>query len=370
MFKDVDFLPLVQPTLQWFDDNQRDLPWRRTDNPYHIWISEIMLQQTRVEAVIPYYERFLRELPTIADLAACPEDRLLKLWEGLGYYSRARNLQKAAQEMVESYEGTMPERYEDILKLSGIGAYTAGAIASRVYGTVVPAVDGNVLRVLTRLSEDDSDIGKDATKRAATAWLQEVMQQAVPPEKAGTFNQALMELGATVCVPNGAPRCAECPWAEVCLARCHDTYEKYPFKAKAKPRRIEEKTILLIMDDHKIFIQKRPAKGLLAGLYEFPSVEGKQSRKECVAYARSLGMDPLYVEELPEAKHIFSHIEWHMTGYLIKLSSAGDCRIPHGILVDVDEVQRAYPIPAAFEKYAACIQLGIGARTVRKETKM
>ncbi|MBQ1607339.1 MAG: A/G-specific adenine glycosylase [Lachnospiraceae bacterium] len=367
MFRDVEMNSLVKPTLRWFQENQRDLPWRHTKDPYHIWVSEIMLQQTRVEAVIPYYQRFLRELPTIADLAACPEDRLLKLWEGLGYYSRVRNMQKAALVIMEHYDGRMPESGREIQALPGIGAYTAGAIASRVYGELLPAVDGNVLRVLTRLSEDDSDIAKERTKKDAIAWMTDVMQGGVSSEEAGAFNQALMELGATVCVPNGEPRCMECPWQEACGAYAHGTIDVYPVKAKAKARRIEEKTILLLQDDNRVVLRKRPSRGLLAGLYEFPWLEGYVSRKECVAFVRSLGAEPLHVEALPEAKHIFSHVEWRMKGYLVKLADAGAGCLNGGLLVPKDEIQRDYPIPAAFEKYARIVQLGIGAEEVRKQ---
>ena len=367
MFRDVDLCTLVPDTLAWFQKNKRDLPWRNTTDPYAIWLSEIMLQQTRVEAVIPYYQRFLQKLPTIRDLAECPEDQLLKLWEGLGYYSRVRNMQKAARVMVESNHGQMPGRYDEIVRLPGIGAYTAGAIASRVFDEVVPAVDGNVLRILTRLTEDDSDITKDKTKKAASAWVGEVMQRSVLPQDSGAFNQALMEIGATVCVPNGAPHCGECPWQAVCMARRNETIDVYPCKSKSKPRRIENKTVLLIMDDQRIFIRKRPNRGLLAGLYEFPSFEGKLDRSDCIDMVRSMGFEPLYVEELPEAKHIFSHIEWHMIGYRIKLDSTLDKELPHGILIDIEQVQRDYPIPSALEKYAACVQLGIGASEVRKQ---
>ena len=367
MFREVSFTELIRPTLDWFHQNKRDLPWRRTTNPYHIWLSEIMLQQTRVEAVIPYYVRFLGELPTIADLAACPEDKLLKLWEGLGYYSRVRNLQKAAQVMMADYDGKMPGTYAEIVKLPGIGAYTAGAIASRVYGEVVPAVDGNVLRILTRLSEDDSDIAKEKTKKDAMTWMAEEMAAGVSSEEAGEFNQALMELGATVCVPNGAPHCEVCPWQKSCGAWAHDTIDRYPVKAKAKARRIEKKTILLIMDDSKILIRKRPDKGLLAGLYEFPSREGHLKKQECIDEVRSFGLEPLHVEKLPVAKHIFSHIEWHMIGYRLKVASVDQWKDADALLVDLDEIQKRYPIPAAFEKYAACVQLGIGASEVRKQ---
>ena len=357
-----DMEQLVRPALDWFYEHKRSLPWREGRDPYRIWVSEIMLQQTRVEAVKPYYERFLAELPDAAHLAACQEDRLLKLWEGLGYYNRVRNMQKAARRMVEEYDGHMPRTYCEILAMPGIGPYTAGAIASIAYNEPVPAVDGNVLRILARASEDDSDILKEATKRRFTEALERVMPEDVP----GDFNQALMEIGALVCVPNGAPHCEACPWRELCLARAHGSIDRLPVKTKAKARRIEKRTVCIIRDGEKILLHKRPARGLLAGLYELPNPEGHLGEEEAIAFARELGVQPLHIEHLPEAKHIFSHVEWHMIGYMIRVAVMEGADVAaeepdSGYrLVEIQETRRNYPIPAAFEAYAGYVDLAIG----------
>lgn len=239
---------IVEPLLIWYEKNKRSLPWRDESTPYHVWISEIMLQQTRVEAVKGYYARFIEALPEIKDLAECPEERLLKLWEGLGYYNRVKNMQKAAREVMEFYDGKLPADYEKLLSLSGIGSYTAGAVASIAYGISKPAVDGNVLRVITRITENPSDILKQSTKREMEKNLEKIM----PVHAPGAFNQSLMELGATVCVPNGMAKCECCPVAEFCMARAHDTVLEYPKKAAKKPRKIEEKTVLIIQNGPRI----------------------------------------------------------------------------------------------------------------------
>ena len=338
MIETYDLAQLVRPALDWFYENRRILPWREGKNPYHIWVSEIMLQQTRVEAVKPYYERFLGELPDIASLADCPEDRLLKLWEGLGYYNRVRNMQKAAREIMERWEGKMPEHYPDILSLPGIGPYTAGAVASIAFGEAVPAVDGNVLRILARASEDDSDILKASTKRRFTEALSAVM----PEKEPGDFNQSLMEIGALVCVPNGDPHCEKCPWRDLCLARTHGRIGELPVKKQAKARRIEKKTVCIIRDGERILLHKRPSKGLLAGLYELPNLEGQADEEEAIAFARERGLQPLRVEPLPEAKHIFSHVEWHMTGYLFRLTKITETekRGSSGNVSEVDTLKK------------------------------
>lgn len=356
MIETFDLRPLVEPTLDWFEKNKRTLPWRKDKDPYHIWVSEIMLQQTRVEAVIPYYNRFMEALPTIEDLANCPEDPLLKLWEGLGYYNRVRNMQKAARVIMENYQGKMPEAYQEIVALPGIGPYTAGAIASIAFSERVPAVDGNVLRILSRVSEDDADILKDATKKKMTEALRQVM-----PEDAGAFNQALMEIGALVCIPNGEPKCDICPWKGYCLAQMNQSYGDLPVKKKAKPRRIEEKTVLIIRDGEKLLLGKRPKKGLLAGLYEFPNLEGRQEKAEVLEFVQEQNLIPLRVQELPEAKHIFSHVEWHMIGYMIHVADVesyvqGDAKENQPYqLVEVKKIQKEYAIPSAFEKYASLV---------------
>lgn len=358
MLGDINLQDLVSPILLWFQSNKRNLPWRADKNPYHIWVSEIMLQQTRVEAVIPYYRRFMENLPDIAALAACPEDRLLKLWEGLGYYSRVKNMQKAAQCMMEE-GGRMPGTYDGLKTLPGIGPYTAGAIASIAYDEPVPAVDGNVLRVICRVCEDDRDIMKESTKKEIARALQEVM-----PREAGSFNQALMELGALVCLPNGAPKCERCPWETVCLARAHHTWENLPTREKRKGRRHEKKTVLLLLDGEKLLIRKRPDKGLLAGMYELPNLEGFLSRDEVLDFARERQLAPLYIRPLPKAKHIFSHVEWDMTGFLVRVADVESFCEPQEqsgyLLVETEEIRRSYAIPAAFGKYVEFLNISLG----------
>lgn len=308
MLKDYPIKQLIQPLLEWYPSHARVLPWREDASPYRVWVSEIMLQQTRVEAVKPYFERFLKALPDIASLAQCEEERLLKLWEGLGYYNRVRNMQSAARTVMEEYGGKLPADYELLLTLKGIGNYTAGAIASIAYGIPVPAVDGNVLRILMRVSEDDSDIGRQSVKTEAERLLLPV----IPKDHAGMLTQAMMELGATVCVPNGEPKCDECPWKAFCLAYDHKSYHSLPYKSRQKPRKIEEKTVLVIRDGEKVLLHRRPRKGLLAGMYEFPNLEGRLSREEVARYVESLELLALKIEPLEEAKHIFSHIEWQI----------------------------------------------------------
>ena len=247
--------------LNWFYANHRILPFRSDPTPYHVWLSEIMLQQTRVSAALPYYERFLAALPDIPALAACEEEKLHKLWEGLGYYSRVRNLQKAAKIVCEQYGGELPADYDALRALPGIGDYTAGAIASISFGLPVPAVDGNVLRVFSRLYNDDGLITDPKVKRAFTARVMEHQ----PPAAPGDYNQALMELGALVCVPNGAPLCEQCPLAHLCQARAAGTALSLPRKAAPKARRIEPVTLAVVRSPAGVLLQQRPEKGLLAG---------------------------------------------------------------------------------------------------------
>ena len=346
----VDSLDLIaEPLLKWYDTGRRILPWREEPTPYHVWLSEIMLQQTRVEAVKPYYDRFLQRLPDIASLAAVEEEELLKLWEGLGYYNRARNLKKSAMQVVAEYGGKMPSDYERLVKLSGIGSYTAGAIASIAFGQAVPAVDGNVLRILSRLRMDDRDILDARVKRS----IEEEVRGIIPKDRPGDFNQALMELGAVVCVPNGAPKCGECPWGEFCQARKQDKISEYPKKTPKKPRRIEKKTILVIQYGRQIALSKRPERGLLAGMYEFPSMEGHQGEEQVLAHLRKSGVVPLRIRKLAPSKHVFTHKEWHMTGYQIRvddLSGMGEY-----VFVNPAEMRSKYPIPSAFAAYMELI---------------
>lgn len=338
---------ITAPLVNWYRENKRILPWRDKNNAYYTWVSEIMLQQTRVEAVKPYFLRFISELPDIQALAACSEKKLMKLWEGLGYYNRVRNMQTAAQTVVEEYGGRLPESYEKLLALKGIGSYTAGAIASIAYQIPVPAVDGNVLRVISRITESREDIMKQSVRKKMEQQLLEIM----PLDCPGDFNQALMELGAVVCVPNGPAKCSQCPVQKLCQASLHGTEEELPVKAKKKARRIEDRTVLVIQDGERTAIQKRPSKGLLAGLYELPNEKGRLSREEALELVEKMELEPLYIEELEPAKHIFSHIEWRMTGYRIRVSSLEQNKNKKLIFADKKQSEMQYAIPSAFGAY-------------------
>ncbi len=346
----VDSLDLIaKPLLTWYDSGRRILPWREDPTPYHVWLSEIMLQQTRVEAVKPYYDRFICRLPDIESLASVEEEELQKLWEGLGYYNRARNLKKSAIQISTEYGGKMPEDYDKLMELTGVGSYTAGAIASIAFGKPVPAVDGNVLRILSRLRADDRDIMDAKVKKA----IEEELRAVIPKERPGDFNQALMELGATVCVPNGSPKCGQCPWKEICQAKRQGNASEYPKKRAKKARSIEKKTVLLIQYEQRIALNKRPSEGLLAGMYEFPSIEGHQEEKKVIAYLKRLGVMPLRIRRLEPAKHIFTHKEWHMTGYYIRvddLTGMGEY-----VFVDPAEIKNKYPVPSAYAAYMKLI---------------
>lgn len=337
----------MQPLLSWYDKGRRILPWREEPTPYHVWVSEIMLQQTRVEAVKPYYDRFMKELPDIESLAGAEEEQLLKLWEGLGYYNRVRNLNKAAKLLVEDHGGVMPRDYASLLKLPGIGSYTAGAISSIAYGQKAPAVDGNVLRVLSRLRCDIRDITRQTVKKQ----VEEELLEALPEERAGDSNQALMELGAMVCVPNGAPSCEKCPWEHLCKAHEKGKEQKYPIKSPKKPRKIEEKTVLVIKDENRAALRKRPAKGLLAGMYEFPCLTGQLSQKQVIDYLHGEGMSVLRIEKLNDSKHIFTHREWHMKGYAVWVDELAPKGENDMIFARQEEIREKYAIPSAYAEY-------------------
>lgn len=341
--------------LPWYRENRRVLPWREEVSAYRTWVSEIMLQQTRVEAVKPYFERFMHALPDVKSLAECEEERLLKLWEGLGYYNRVRNMQIAAQTVMEQYDGKLPADYEKLLELKGIGHYTAGAIASIAYGIPVPAVDGNVLRILMRVSADNSDIMKQSVKTR----VEQALQQVIPQDCAGSFNQALMELGAIVCVPNGEPLCDQCPWYSFCETRKRGLWQELPVKKKAKGRRIEERTVLVIRDGERVVLKRRPKKGLLAGLYEFPNEPGTLTEDEALRVVQDMHLHPMRIQRLEEAKHIFSHVEWHMQGYMVEVDSL--TREEAGLLfVEAAHSEEAYPIPAAFAAYTKYMNIRLG----------
>ena len=332
------FDELTQPLLAWYAGAARAMPWREDPTPYHVWISEIMLQQTRVSAVIPYYERFLRALPDVESLARCDEDKLLKLWEGLGYYSRARNLKKAAVKIRDEFGGVFPDAPEKIRSLPGVGDYTAGAVASIAFGLPEPAVDGNVLRIFTRITGDFSDITLETTK----SFCRERIRSCMPRGKTSEYTQALMELGATVCLPNGSPLCDICPARPLCVARERDLIFQLPVKAKAKPRRIEERTVFFFLCDGKVALRRRPKKGLLSGLWEFPN--------ELVGVPfDSLGIPGAVTGDLGCGKHIFSHVEWRMTSLCIRAESP---ELPEGyVWADPCSLQDVYALPAAFRDF-------------------
>ncbi len=369
-----DIALLAEPLLKWYADNRRVLPWREDPTPYKVWVSEIMLQQTRVEAVIPYFERFMKALPDIRALATASEEVLLKLWEGLGYYNRVRNLQKAAIQIMEDYDSRMPGAYEQLLKLKGIGSYTAGAVASIAFGRPYVAVDGNVLRVLSRI-RTDARLISDAKVKAA---VEQELQQVIPADRPGDFNQAMMEIGACVCVPNGAPHCRECPLAHLCLAHAGGREMDFPCKASAKERAWEYKTILVLRDADRIVLRKRPGKGLLAGMYEFPWMEGHCSPEEVLEYLAEQGLKVIRITPLEDAKHIFTHKEWHMKGYMVRVDelegrehsqcghkeTAGSAGLNGSngewLYIDPADTGEHYPIPSAFRAYTKYLNMRLG----------
>lgn len=365
----------------WFEADHRILPWRSEPTDYYVWLSEIMLQQTRVEAVKPYFAAFIHRFPTIVDLGEAAEDDVLKQWEGLGYYSRARNLHKTAALVTAEYGGHLPADYEKILALPGIGSYTAGAIASIAYGLPYPAVDGNVLRVMTRLLGDSRDIARAETKAGFERLIGETYrsdafgQMNLHP---GTVNQALMELGAMVCVPNGSPHCSDCPWRESCIA-CRDRLtDQLPVKAPKKPRTVVDMTIFVMdLQEEALLIRRRTGKGVLKGLYELPNVEGTMTPMEAQWYLQAAieqalmaetaampgayagGADP-EIYDVKQFKHIFTHIEWHMTVYYVHLDVEGDGdwirRLQIGTetspmeAVQPEDLSQRITLPAAFAK--------------------
>ena len=333
---------LPDALLPWYSAVKRDLPWRCDKEPYHVWVSEIMLQQTRVEAVKGYYTRFLTALPTIEDLANCDDDALHKLWEGLGYYSRVRNLKKAAQQIVSQYSGIFPGEYEKILALPGIGEYTAGAICSICFDLPTPAVDGNVLRVISRITDDATTIDLPAQKKAVNLALAQIY-----PENAGDFTQALMELGATVCGPNRKPDCENCPCREFCLGNLRGTAESLPVKAPKKQRREENLTVFILSCDGKYALEKRPDAGLLAGLWQFPNIAGHFDTQESLKKAEALGIPVKDILRQTDKKHIFTHIQWNMRGIYIEVSkTAGDY-----VWLTPEQIEKESALPTAFRQF-------------------
>lgn len=350
-----DYSEIVPYLLDWFEYNARILAWRENPLPYHIWISEIMLQQTRVEAVKGYYDRFLSAFPDIKSLAEAEEEKFLKLWEGLGYYNRVRNLVKAAKWVVRDYCGELPADYETLLKLPGIGSYTAGAIASIAFQIPVPAVDGNVLRVTKRIAGSFDDITDSHVKKELWQDLSLIM----PKDRPGDFNQALMELGAMVCLPNGKPLCNKCPVMHLCKAFHEDTFLKIPVKPEKAIRRKEEHTILLIEYQDRFAIRKRAEKGILAGLWELPGLEGKRNYEEIINMLGDREIIDAEVTLIGETKHIFTHLEWHMIGYHIKLNEIPTKWIDEelaALWAGRDEIYEKYSIPNAYAAFKSCMK--------------
>lgn len=333
--------------LPWYFENARNLPWRRDSEPYHVWLSEIMLQQTRVEAVKGYYTRFLAALPDIAALAAAPEDRVLKLWEGLGYYSRARNLQKAASVVMAKHGGVFPRKYEQIRALPGIGDYTAGAIASICFALPQPAVDGNVLRIMARITGYRESVDTPAVK----ARFRTQLAGLYPEGSCGAFTQALMELGACLCTPR-SPKCADCPVQCLCTAYGEGLQALLPVKAQKKPRRIEERTVFAFICDGRVALNKRPQSGLLAGLWELPAMEGQSGAQEALEKAATWGLEPLDMEKTMGHTHVFTHVEWHMCCHFVRCL----CAAPAFVWATGEEIEDRYALPSAFRPFLVTLQ--------------
>ncbi len=346
---------IIEPLLAWYAENKRSLPWRDDPTPYHVWLSEVMLQQTRIEAVLPYYHRFLAACPSVHDLAAIEDDALMKLWQGLGYYSRARNLKKAAVQLVAQYGGEFPADYHALLSLPGVGAYTAGAISSIAFGLPEPAVDGNVLRVIMRIRSDASDITDEGVKRAVIDELRRVYPHA--NDRAGELTQSIMELGQRICIPNGEPHCSECPLGLFCAARAQGTSDSIPYRAPKKSRRRQQRTVFLICcrdgsSAPRFALRKRPEKGLLAGLWEFPGVETHLAPAEaCAAISALCGDVSCALSDAPPASHLFTHVEWHMNAYLAILDTDTPPEDTELIWATPDELRDVYALPSAFRAY-------------------
>jgi len=328
--------------LPWYSEHRRDLPWRADREPYHIWVSEIMLQQTRVEAVKGYYTRFLTALPTVEALAACDDDSLHKLWEGLGYYSRVRNMKKAAAVIMKDHTGRFPRTYPEVLALPGIGEYTAGAICSIAYGLSTPAVDGNVLRLYARLLDDHRPMDAPEVKKEVRTALETVY-----PAPAGDFTQALMELGATLCGPNRPPECDKCPCAPVCRGYQRGTAATLPRRLPKREKRKEERTVFILSCDGAFALEKRPARGLLAGLWQFPNVSGELSVAQAIEQLEAWGLVPREIYKEVRRKHIFTHIQWDMKGiYLETAEPAG----PFTWLT-TEQIRQEAALPTAFRQF-------------------
>ena len=342
------------PLLAWYGKNRRDLPWRHTRDPYRIWVSEIMLQQTRVAAVIPYYERWMEALPDAAALAAAEEGALMKLWEGLGYYSRARNLQKAAKMIVNDLGGVFPSCREALLALPGVGEYTAGAVASIAFGQRVPAVDGNVLRLAARVADIRENVLDPKVKKDIAA----AMEEAVPGSDPGGYNQALMDMGATVCLPNGQPLCTQCPLRALCRARALGIQDQLPLREKKAARRRDQLTVFVLLQGDRVALRQRKDTGLLAGLWEFPNVPEALDEGGAADMLAEWGLSPLNWRERRTARHLFTHVEWAMTGYTVQVRGEDNQGFTWADLAMLSELA----VPSAFAKYLAAAREALAPR--------
>lgn len=323
--------------VPWFEKNKRDLAWRIQPTPYRVWVSEIMLQQTRVEAVKPYYDRFMQALPDLPALADANEEILLKLWEGLGYYRRVKMMQKTARIIMEQYEGVFPSTYENVRALPGIGDYTAGAILSIAFGQPIPAVDGNVLRVIMRVLACKDNIDDPKTKQNVSIHLQKIY----PVGKCGEFTQSLMELGAMVCLPHGDPLCNKCPMHGICGSEQNELWEKIPVHGEKASRVCSEFDVLVMHYHGLIAIRKRPDNGLLAGLWEFPNTELK-SVKNIRMLKKTFGLRDLELKKT--AKHVFTHREWHLQIFWAEAKE----QYPDYHWVTPEQLRTEFSIPSAF----------------------
>lgn len=337
--------------IKWYDEHQRDLPWRRINNPYYIWISEMMLQQTQVKTATPYYHRFIETCPTIEDLANIDDEQLLKLWQGLGYYNRVRNMKKTAIIISSTMNGVFPRHPEELVKLPGIGPYSAGAIASIAFGVRTPAIDGNVLRILSRLTMETGDVQDPIVRKR----LANVLVPFLPEERCGDFNQSLMDLGATICLANGTPLCEKCPLEHLCQTHLHEATDRIPFVPLKKERPIEARTVLLIHSYGQWLIRKRDAKGLLAGLWEYPNYSLLSTEQEVASLIMSWGLEPISITKSSEAIHRFTHLEWHMNGYIVEANSK-DTLPTYWKSVTFSDILSFYSIPTAFSAYTKVIE--------------
>lgn len=336
--------------VAWFDQNKRILPWRDTGNPYDVWLSEVMLQQTRIEAVRDKFILFKKALPDISSLAQVEEDDLLRLWEGLGYYNRARNLKKCAQVIMNQYGGKLPHSYDELLNLPGLGPYTAGAVASIAFGKAVPSVDGNVMRVLARVFENKEDVRKAETKKMYEEVIRILYGENNDSHFVSSFNQGLMELGEVVCVPKGRPLCEKCPFSSVCLTNQHATYEEVPFRSSLKQRKLISKTVLVIRNGERFLIHKRKNGGLLAGMYEFLNTDEFLDQRDVIGYVNGMGMEALRVKKLPESRHLFTHLEWNMHAFEVTVGQLYEKLPENCAFVNEAELNKV-AIPSAFHKY-------------------